>query len=127
MFLLFQEKIPESDVSFWLYRDVFYNDFNLKIVLPRSDICKTCDNLYVKLLAAENEEKRKEIEEISEAHHMKAENGYTSMKKDGENSKNNSNTVVLCVNLQQVIFFTYVDTFKRFLSEAIVLLQFRSS
>ncbi|XP_051158212.1 uncharacterized protein LOC127279729 [Leptopilina boulardi] len=104
MFRLFQEKNPESDVKFWLYREVFLNDFNLKIGLPRSDTCKTCDSLYIQLLATEDIEKRKEIEAISETHHLKAENGYASLKKDGENSKINPNTVVLCVDLQQVMY-----------------------
>lgn len=103
MFRLFQEKFP--NINRRIYEDVFRSDFNLKFGIPRSDTCKYCHGLFIKLISADSDEKRKEIETESRLHHMKADQAYCSLRSDIEKAKSNSAYVVLCKDLQQVLFF----------------------
>ncbi|KAL4153058.1 hypothetical protein QTP88_000891 [Uroleucon formosanum] len=56
-------------------------------------------------LSADTEEERKNIEIDSMLHHSRAEQSYDALKKDTEFARLNSSTVVLCVDLQQVLFY----------------------
>jgi tRNA(Ile)-lysidine synthase TilS/MesJ len=58
---LHKEQNPETCVSKHVYDDIFRSDFNLRFGVPRSDICKYCDELYVQLIAAYAEEECKKI------------------------------------------------------------------
>lgn len=104
MYRLFQEKFPDIKASYDTYRSIFRSDFNLRFGTPRSDTCKVCDKFYIQLIAADNDESHQRISNESKLHHMKSEKAYSQLKEDSEFARTNSNNVVLCVDLQQVIF-----------------------
>ncbi|CAH1997534.1 unnamed protein product [Acanthoscelides obtectus] len=105
MFRLFKEKYPDANnISFRVYHDIFKSKFNLRFGLPRSDTCSYCDKLFMKLCSTDDANEKKKIEIESEIHHRKAEAGYKTLKDDTETSKLNPNYVVLCTDLQQVLF-----------------------
>ncbi|KAJ8930801.1 hypothetical protein NQ314_016357 [Rhamnusium bicolor] len=104
MFELFHEKYKEPKIKLHFYRDVFNEDLNLRFGIPRSDTCARCDLLYAKLVNAENEDERKNIKTESELHHRNAEQAYQTLKEDTERSKNDPSIVVICMDLQQVLF-----------------------
>lgn len=97
---LFKIKHPNTSISYSLYRKVFIKDFKLRFGAPRSDTCKVCDKLFARLVLAEREEERKEIQQESELHHKKADAAYKQLSEDGKNE----NAVTLSVDLQQVLF-----------------------
>ncbi|CAH1975695.1 unnamed protein product [Acanthoscelides obtectus] len=100
-----QQKYPDANnISLRVYHDIFKSKFNLRFALPRSDTCSYCDKLFMNFCSNDdaNEKKRSEIE--SEIHHRKAETGYKTLKDDTDTSKLNPNYVVLCTDLQQVLF-----------------------
>lgn len=104
MWRLFLIKYPDTGVTLHMYRDIFNSDFNLRFGVPRSDTCAYCDRLYIKLLAATNESERIHIERESQFHHSKADLAYKSLADDTTFAKSYSSTIVLCVDLQQVLF-----------------------
>lgn len=104
MWKRFVIKHPETQVTLHMYRDVFNSDFNLRFGVPRSDTCVYCDRLYIKLIAANDENERKTVERESQFHHSRADLAYKSLAEDTTFARANSNTIVLCVDLQQVLF-----------------------
>ena len=104
MWKLFLAKNPGVVCSLHLYRDVFNKDFNLRFGVPRSDTCAYCDRLYVQMLSAKSENELKAVETESKIHHMRADLAYKSLARDASISKENRNTVVVCVDQQQVLF-----------------------
>lgn len=104
MYNLFKEMSPEVRVSKHFYEDTFRSDFNLQFGTPRSDSCATCDKYYNDLVSAETEEARDSILKESEFHHRRAEKAYSSLNGDIMIAKENVSVVVLCVDLQQVLF-----------------------
>ncbi|KAJ8890478.1 hypothetical protein PR048_009987 [Dryococelus australis] len=81
-----------------------YSEFKFSFGLPRSDTCSTCDAYYVKLCAAESEEDNQRILNETTIHHMKAALGYGQLQQDTEAAKFSPNLVVLCTDLQKVLF-----------------------
>lgn len=104
MHKLFLEKFPNSKVSLRTYTDVFKTKFNLRFGAPRTDTCAYCDKLFIKLCAAETETEKKSIAKESKIHHMRADAGYKTLKADTELAHNNPNLIVLCTDLQQVLY-----------------------
>ncbi|XP_050298547.1 uncharacterized protein LOC126737611 [Anthonomus grandis grandis] len=104
MFILFKGKHPVVKCSEKLYRDIFRSDFNLRFGTPRSDTCQYCDKFYVKLIEVRSEEEKNNISRESEIHHRRAEKGYSALSDDIKLAKENKNTIVLCTDLQQVLF-----------------------
>lgn len=104
MYSLFIELNPDVKASKTLYEEVFTKEFNLRFGVPRSDTCKYCDMNYIKLISAKTEEERKNIEIQSNLHHSKADQAYKQLKQDADIARKNKNIIVLCVDLQQVLF-----------------------
>lgn len=104
MFILFKGKHPDAKCSEKLYRDIFRSDFNLRFGTPRSDTCQYCDKFYAKLVEARSEEEKNNISHESEIHHRRAEKAYSALSDDIKLAKENKNTIVLCTDLQQVLF-----------------------
>ncbi|KAJ8889960.1 hypothetical protein PR048_009465 [Dryococelus australis] len=69
-----------------------------------SNTCSTCDAYYVKLCAADNEEDKQRILNETTIHHIKAALGYRQLQQDTEAAKLSPNLVVLCPDVQQVLF-----------------------
>ncbi|KAJ8872557.1 hypothetical protein PR048_026163 [Dryococelus australis] len=97
------EKYLNTPVSRTFYQNIFH-DMNIQIGTPRIDTCRQHDLLLQKEIATENKAERHKIDLDSALHHTKAENAYKSLKEDEEMAKKNSNVMVLCVYLQQVLF-----------------------
>lgn len=71
-------------------------------------------NITFNNIATEDDETRKKIAAEAELHHRKAEKAYETLHRDAETAKQNQNFVVLCVDLQQVLFtpnLTHSDVF----------------
>ena len=104
MHRLFLKKYPGSKISLRTYHDIFKSKFNLRFGLPRSDTCSYCDKLFIKLSSTDDANERRSVEIESKIHHMRAEAGYNTLKQDTEIAKINLNYIVLCTDLQQVLF-----------------------
>lgn len=104
MYLLFKAKFPNLRCSENLYRNIFNSDFNLRFGAPRSDTCARCDKLYTQLVCAQSNDEIRNTEIESQLHHAKAEKAYSTLNKDIDSAKNDSNIIVLATDLQQVLF-----------------------
>lgn len=104
MHSMFEEKYPDTHVSLHQYRDVFRSRFNLKFGLPRSDTCQKCDRYFVQLSNATTAEETRRIEFETNLHHRKAEQAYAVLREDIEIARQNNSVVVLCADMQQVLF-----------------------
>ena len=114
MWELFCIKYPDTAVTLHLYRDIFHSDFCLRFGVPRSDTCKQCDLFYNQMLSTNNEAELKRIENESKIHHMRADLAYKSLADDSKRAKNNPQYVMVCIDLQQILFcptLTHVDVF----------------
>lgn len=104
MYKLFLTKYPDTNVKLHFYRSTFHERFNLRFGVPRSDTCKVCDKYYIQMAATVNDEELKQLQLQSTLHHNKADKAYKTLAEDTKAAKDNHNIVVLCVDLQQVIF-----------------------
>jgi len=95
---------PDSNVSIQFYRRTFLKYFpTLSFRRPRTDTCMTCDRLHMqgkdKTIAGFNAIKQKEL------HLRKAEKAKTMMYKNMKDAQEpNSDTLVLCMDLEKVLF-----------------------
>ncbi|KAJ4449889.1 hypothetical protein ANN_01295 [Periplaneta americana] len=101
---MFEEKYPDTHVTLHQYRDAFRSRFNLKFGLPRSDICQKCDRYFVQLSNATSAEETRRIDFETNLHHRKAEQACAVLREDIEIARQNNSVVVLCVDMQQVLF-----------------------
>lgn len=101
MYNLYQLKYPDSSISYNTYRHIFNTEFHIRFGFPRTDTCKICDKYYVDMTTAENPQKLELILRMAETHHKKADKAYSQLKDDSNSA--GSDTVVICVDLQQVI------------------------
>lgn len=103
MWELFCAQHPTS-CTLSLYRDIFNSEFNLRFGIPRSDSCAKCDRLYVQICSTADENKLQALQTESKIHHMKADLAYKTLAGDTTVCKTNNSTIVLCIDLQQVLF-----------------------
>ena len=104
LYELFAIKYPNVKATAHLYREIFRSEFKLRFGTPRSDSCSKCDALHVQLINANDGEETRKLQIETELHHRRAEAAYKSLKNDTEYAKNDTHVVVLCVDLQQVLF-----------------------
>ncbi|KAJ4428795.1 hypothetical protein ANN_25788 [Periplaneta americana] len=104
MYDLFKETNPNVKCSRSIYRDIFRSEFKLRFGAPRSDSCAYRDEMYIQLVITDTEELDKKITAQSTFHHMKAEGAYRVLQDDVEIAKKNTEYVVLCTDMQQVLF-----------------------
>ncbi|KAJ8877594.1 hypothetical protein PR048_022049 [Dryococelus australis] len=104
MYDLFKESNPNIKCSCGLYKDIFRSEFELRFGPSRPNSCPYCDELYIHLVAAETEDEQKRISAQSSLHHRKADTVYKVLHEDFVMSKSNPTYVVLCTDLQQVLF-----------------------
>ena len=100
------EKSSSSDskVTYRFYYDTFKKNFpHLSFHHPRADTCSTCDQLHAQIKC--NTHEQKDLTVQLGVHHRKAEAAITKMKQDQVDSqKPSSETCVISMDLQQVIF-----------------------
>ena len=61
MYRLYQEDCKATNakpVKEWFYRNVFNTQFNLRFKRPRSDTCKTCEELKIRIETAPEDERQ---------------------------------------------------------------------
>lgn len=97
---LYKKIHPNDRVTYRQYLRIFNSDFKLGFGLPRSDTCKMCDELYIKMKNSHRETEMSRISEELRLHHKTA---YTQLNIYTSIAKNCNTTVVLCVDLQQVL------------------------
>lgn len=83
----------------WLYRKIFLEEFNLSFGYPRT--CQLCDELKIALEANSSETQRDELRSKLAEHHLKASQGYQSLREDTKLSKSNTDIHVITFDLQQ--------------------------
>ena len=110
-----EEKLPVKE-SF--YRNVFMTEFNLRFKKPRSDTCKTCEELKVKIAATDDETEENNLKRDLELHHRKAEAARKAMDADSQVASVEEDSMCLCFDLQQTL-----DTPKLPVGEAFYLRQ----
>lgn len=77
----FKNKYPNINTSQRIYNNIFRSEFKLRFGYPCSDTCKQCDLLYNKLIAADKEEEKQNIEIDSMLHLLKLSNRMLPLKK----------------------------------------------
>ena len=68
---------------------------------PKSDTCKTCDSLNVRISAEEDIQAKSQLECELQLHHWKAEGAYQQLKEDTALCRTSSNVDMLTFDLQQ--------------------------
>ena len=68
---------------------------------PRSDTCKTCDSLNVRISAEEDVQAKSQLECELQLHHCKAEGAYQQLKEDIALCRTSSDVDMLTFDLQQ--------------------------
>ncbi|XP_049314072.1 uncharacterized protein LOC125778806 [Bactrocera dorsalis] len=114
MYELYKVKYPDTQISYSTYKHIFHTEHKLRFGFPRSDTCKVCDKYFIDMIAAENTERFENIQKLATAHHEQADKAYAQLRDDSNAGKNSQNTVVICVDMQQVIFtpnLTHSDVF----------------
>lgn len=92
------EKLPGK-----LYYQKIFSTFNLKFKPLKTDTCKTCDILNIKLKCVTTMEEKEKIEVEQARHQREAEFLSSQMKKDFERSKEDPNIQVFAFDLQKVL------------------------
>ncbi|XP_046809073.1 uncharacterized protein LOC124420415 [Lucilia cuprina] len=103
MFEMYKELYPMDNITYRSYLRTFNTKFKLGFGLPRSDTCKTCDELFTKMINSNNEVEMNAISNELGKHQETAEVAYATLKADVNMATGRNTLVVLCVDLQQVI------------------------
>lgn len=102
LFRTFQERYPNSNISYRYYYQTFKRSFpNISFHHSRSDTCGTCDLLHNKIKSEPN---NKEAKVKLDVHHRKAEKAREVMKMDHERSQHpTSENSTIAIDLEQVL------------------------
>lgn len=110
MYRLYKSE-TENPVSFFIFRRVFNDDFNLKFHAPLSDSCRKCDAFDIKIKAAkENGQDNQQLLVEQELHHRKAEAARLGMKHDAEAAKSDENLTVISFDLMKTLPTPVIST-----------------
>ena len=123
MYRLYQEDCKATNakpVKEWFYRNVFNTQFNLRFKRPRSDTCKTCEELKIGIETAPEDE-RQRLKTRLDLHHRKAQAARDAMKADTKHAAEDDATLCISFDLQKTL-----DTPKLPVGEAYYLCQLNS-
>jgi hypothetical protein len=104
-FRLANPQLQEVEHKETLYRQVF-RGMDIRIGLPRSDTCKSCDQLLIALELAQGQQNRLLAENDLNQHHIHADTAYLELNDDMAQSRLDPSYIVICGDLQQVEFCT---------------------
>ncbi|XP_072390087.1 uncharacterized protein [Diabrotica undecimpunctata] len=85
------------------YRRIFCSEFNIGFKLPKSDTCKVCDSMNVKISNEADIEIAKTLKIDLELHQRRAQAMQDLMKNDTEEAKATGNAMVISFDLQQAM------------------------
>lgn len=92
-------------VKEYFYRHIFNTKFNLHFHVPRQDTCKSCDQYKQKIDVEDNERRTNELKIQHNLHLRKAEKARQSLRKDGEDAKENPEIYTITIDLQKALPF----------------------
>lgn len=92
------------------YRRIFCTDFNIGFKLPKSDTCKTCDSLKIKIDDTTDSNLQKKLKVELELHQRRAEAMRDSLKNEIVRAKTDGNIAIISVDLQQALPVPNVTT-----------------
>lgn len=85
------------------YRRIFCTEYNIGFKLPRSDTCKTCDSINIKLAAEKDDAVIAQLKAELEAHQIDAQKMQDDLKKFIEQAKASGDYDVFIFDLQQAL------------------------
>ena len=74
---------------------------NFSFCRPKSDTCKTCDTLNVRISAASDTSEKQLLESECQLHHCKAQRAYQQLSEDTALSRSSPNVDMITFDLQQ--------------------------
>ena len=94
-----------------MYHKIFSEKFNLSLGTPRTDTCKVCDGLNLKIKQEENEQQKRKYKIELEAHQTKAQDRYRRLREDREYSQGQpESTQVISFDMQQCLPTPHINT-----------------
>ena len=96
-----QEQFVPVKESF--YRHVFNTQFDLKFHQPRSDTCKTCEELKLNIQTADDEDEKEQLKRARDLHHRRADAARKAMESDAKTAGDNERVYCLSFDLQQTL------------------------
>lgn len=88
------------------YRQIFCTEYNIGFKLPKSDTCKTCDQLNIKIDSATKLNENQELSRLNidlTTHKTKAKAMQDLLNNTTQESKNTNRTLVISFDLQQAL------------------------
>lgn len=98
----------QPPVSRQWYHEVFLTDFNLTFAKPRVDTCSTCDELHIRVKAAESEVLKRATLNERKIHQMKATAATNEMANDAAQAKVSNDTCVISYDMQQQMYLPHL-------------------
>lgn len=95
---IYKNEIPLSEqVSNFMFRKVFNEQFNLSFHPPITDSCKKCDSFKIKIQAEESPSKKDELEVQRKLHLLKADSARNNFKIDKKRAEDDSDNITVIV------------------------------
>lgn len=110
IYTLYKETFPEDvQVKYKIFESVL-KELNIKIYVPRTDTCKTCDNLNIKIKATEDEATKITLITQRSDHHQRAQHARDQLKLANVQSKNNPNLLAFTFDLERTQPLPHINT-----------------
>lgn len=110
IFLYKEETPPSEQVSNFMFRKVFNQQFNLSFHAPITDSCKKCDNFKIKIEAEESSVKKGELDSQRKLHLLKAESARNNFKIDKNRAADDSDLTVIVFDLMKTLPTPVIST-----------------
>ncbi|CAF4890888.1 unnamed protein product [Pieris macdunnoughi] len=111
LFSLYKEETPPSEqVSNFMFRKVFNQQFNLSFHAPITDSCKKCDNFKIKIEAEKTSVKKDELDSQRKLHLLKAESARNNFKIDKNRPANDSDFTVIVFDFMKTLPTPVIST-----------------
>ena len=95
-----EQFVPVKEI---FYRHVFNTEFDLKFHQPRSDTCKTCEELKLNIQTADDEDEKEQLKRARDLHHRRADAARKAMKSDAKTAGDIERVYYLSFDLQQTL------------------------
>lgn len=102
-YCLVAEKANKNKLSEFIFRKIFNTKFNLRFKQLKTDTCKTCDKLEIKLSETECAKEKENIKRLKSQHLMKVNFVKSNFKKSLLLGREEVSTCVLTFDLQRTL------------------------